>query len=336
MDTSTNGPGRLKQLRLREGLTQVAFAEAIDSSQYHVSRMEQGEEPIPVAVFAQATRKFRLPADYFSRPPHTYGRASLNFRRTKMPKKLQDRINAHFAELEETVQETQLTIPQANIAIERPDTNGVLSLEAISEIADSVRATLRLGSGPIGNVTRSMESAGIVVAPLKIEGLVLDEFEGVSSPQPNPRIRVTAYAPSRSGDRHRFTLAHELGHLVLHALTRPESESVRELEAHMFAGAFLLPRELIADVICETTTLTQFAEIKSRTGVSIQAIIRRARDLSLITPERHKSLSIQISSRGWRKEEPVEVQMEREILYPQILKEIESRNVISIFAPKGH
>ncbi|MDO5031929.1 ImmA/IrrE family metallo-endopeptidase [Corynebacterium sp.] len=334
MGTPEYGPGRLKQLRLREGLTQVEFAEVIGSSQYHVSRMEQGIEPIPVQVLAKATRKFELPAEYFSRPAHMYGRASLNFRRTKMPAKLQDRISAHFAELEEMIQQTQLQIPQAGIAIERPESEDELSLEVISKIADSIRSTLRLGGGPVGNVTRAMESAGIVVAPLKIEGLSLDEFEGVSSPQPNPRIRVTAYAPSRSGDRHRFTLAHELGHLVLHALRRPNTESVRESEAHKFAGAFLLPQELIADSITETTTLAQFAKIKSKTGVSIQAIVRRARDLSLISQERHKSLMIQISSRGWRKEEPVVVQMEREILFPRIVEELESRNVVSIFTPK--
>ncbi|WP_257202125.1 XRE family transcriptional regulator [Corynebacterium cystitidis] len=331
MQPAEHAAGRLKQLRLREGLTQSKFAEKLEVSQYKISRMEHGEDTVPAEVMAKATRLFNLPAEYFSRPPHSYERNSLNFRRTKMTMKAQDRVIAHFAELEEMVQRTTLNIPQADLSMERPRSAEPLSLGAVELVANKVRALLNLGTGPVRNVTRAMESAGVVVAPLQIEGLPLDEFDGISSPSSSPRVRVTAYAPSSSGDRHRFTLAHELGHLVMHTLWRPESESVREKEAHMFAGAFLLPRSLIDGVVNEGTTLKQFAEVKSETGVSIQAIVRRARDLALISPDRYTSLLIQISGRGWRKKEPVEVQLEKEVLFSRILEEYKARNVVSIF-----
>lgn len=331
MENCPHAGGRLRQLRLREGLTQAEFSKLLGTSQYRISRIEHGEEEIPINMVASAIGRFNLAPDYFERPPHRYGRDSLNFRKTNMPKKLQDRITATFAELEEFVSATAIRIPQANLSMERPKGELALALEEVAEFARATRELMRLGDGPVGNVTRAMESAGVVVAPLEIAGIELDRFEGVSSPIANPPIRLTAFAKSRSGDRHRFTLAHELGHLVMHTVNRPKDSKVREQEAHLFAGEFLLPTELLVGRADNQTTLSGFAELKSETGVSIQALIKRAKDLGLITAERYKSLNIQLSSRGWRKQEPVDVEMESGVLYPKILSEAESRNVISIF-----
>lgn len=331
MENCPRAGGRLRQLRLREGLTQAEFSKLLGTTQYRISRIEHGEEEIPISMVASAISKYDLAPDYFERPPHQYGRESLNFRKTNMPKKLQDRIIATFSELEEFVSATAIRIPQANLAMERPKSESLLTLQDISEFAKATRDLMRLGGGPVGNVTRAMESAGVVVAPLEIPGIELNHFEGVSSPIATPTIRLTAFAKSRSGDRHRFTLAHELGHLVMHTVNRPEDSKIREEEANLFAGEFLLPAELLMGRVDENTTLSRFAELKSETGVSIQALIRRAKSLGLLSAERYKSLNIQLSGRGWRKREPVDVEMENGVLYPKILAEAESRNVISIF-----
>ena len=78
----------------------------------------------------------------------------------------------------------------------------------------------------------------------------------------------------------------------------------------MFASAFLLPREPMMDLIAPDFTLESYARLKAKWGVSIQALVRRARDVGIIDYNRYRSLMIQISSRGWRKNEPVHIPVE--------------------------
>jgi putative transcriptional regulator len=322
---------RIKQLRKREELTQKELAILLETSQYHVSMFESGKEEVPHHVIAMLAGKYELPVGYFERPAHPYSRNDLNFRRTGMPVKTQERIIAVFAELEEFVASTSLHIPQLDITAERPAHATALPVEKMNMIAEETRSKLRLKPGPIGNMTRTLENAGIVVAPLHIPKVDTDSFEGVSSPEPHPAVRLVAYARSKSGDRHRFTLAHELGHLVLHTLNSPISLKAKEEEAHLFAGAFLLPEYLLEGKVSEMTTLSHFAKLKTQTGVSIQATIRRARELGLVSAKRYKILNIQLNNRGWKKKEPVDVGKEKTLLYEKICEEKDNSNVVSIF-----
>jgi Zn-dependent peptidase ImmA (M78 family) len=94
------------------------------------------------------------------------------------------------------------------------------------------------------------------------------------------------------GDRFRFSLAHELGHMVLHSI--PEDDAVMESQAHRFAAEFLMPAVEIRPYLKNTNAkLSNFARVKSFWRVSIKALIMRAHDLKLITDYQYKSLNIQ-------------------------------------------
>ena len=71
-----------------------------------------------------------------------------------------------------------------------------------------------------------------------------------------------------------------------------------EREAHLFAGALLLPAEDMSRTVQRNATLSDFLKIKSGWGASIAASISRARALGIISSERYRSLQIQLSSRG--------------------------------------
>jgi Zn-dependent peptidase ImmA (M78 family) len=81
--------------------------------------------------------------------------------------------------------------------------------------------------------------------------------------------------------------------------------------AFAFAGALLLPEEMMIREVDEGTTLNQFLRIKARYGVSVGAIVVRAERLGLISSMRSRSLHIQLNSRGWRQNEPVLVRAEK-------------------------
>jgi Zn-dependent peptidase ImmA (M78 family) len=97
----------------------------------------------------------------------------------------------------------------------------------------------------------------------------------------------------------RWTLAHELGHVVMHRHARPDIET----EADTFASEILMPADDIRDEL-RNLTLPKAAALKLEWRVSIQALVRRARDVGAISSDRYKSLCVQISRAGMRKDEP--------------------------------
>jgi len=117
---------------------------------------------------------------------------------------------------------------------------------------------------------------------------------------------VIAVKKDVPGDRQRFNIAHELGHIILDI---PEDMDEREEEkaAHRFAGAFLVPEPVVKMELGEKRSFVSVEELyllKHKYGLSIQAWIRRGRDLEIITHHVYQTLMGMFSARGWRKQEP--------------------------------
>jgi Zn-dependent peptidase ImmA (M78 family) len=171
------------------------------------------------------------------------------------------------------------------------------------------REALRLAPDkPIPHLTRALERSGVAVAPFVLtddpdEQPVAGGHFGVSYWGGVDEPALIGYFPGSQGDRERFTLAHEVGHLVLHTF-RPRAADA-EREADRFAGALLMPRERAEENTSERATLREYARLKATWGVSIQALIQRGYGLDLIGETRRRSLFVQLSSKGWCKHEPV-------------------------------
>ena len=107
----------------------------------------------------------------------------------------------------------------------------------------------------------------------------------------------------------RFTLAHELGHLVMHRFPTPEMES----EADAFASALLMPeREMREAFTGRRVTLELLAALKPEWRVAMQALLLRAKALGYLSDNQNRYLWQQISARGWRKREPAELDFPHE------------------------
>ena len=102
-------------------------------------------------------------------------------------------------------------------------------------------------------------------------------------------------------DRVRLTLAHELGHLVLHSDITIDQDV--EAEANQFAGEFLMPEEVIRPAL-RNLRVARLLDLKREYGVSMQALVERAFHLELISPTQRTSMYKMFSARGWRKVEP--------------------------------
>jgi Zn-dependent peptidase ImmA (M78 family) len=113
-----------------------------------------------------------------------------------------------------------------------------------------------------------------------------------------PLFFVNRSAPP---DRYRYTLAHEIGHIVMHAMPSVAMEK----EADQFAAEFLMPRREIRTHFARPFTLQKAAELKPHWKVAMSALIRRAHDLDMISDRYYRGLMTQMSRHGYRLHEPV-------------------------------
>lgn len=187
--------------------------------------------------------------------------------------------------------------------------------EALDEHALVVRDAAEIAQDSVvTNAIRAAERLGCVVLPLESE---LGRHLGMSVRADGLPVACVA-SRGVPGDRQRFTIAHELGHLTLHWNVPPprnaEEASTMERQAHRFAGAFLAPTEPLLETLHQhggRVTLNTLAELKAIWGIAIKALVMRLRGLEMINPDHARSLYKQISARRWNKEEPVHVEVEQ-------------------------
>lgn len=310
---------RLVTLRRLLGLSQVELALSAGISQPQISLMERGERNVTADAAAQIAAATQMPVSFFDQAVAPSS-GSLTFRKLAGSSAVsRDASIARFEELErvstelcERINYRLAPLPQAEDDLDGDD---------IEALAAQARVALKLErQDPILNLTRAMERRGIVVAAVAaVEDGILEGHDGASRASEQILRPVIAYVSGVPGDRQRFTEAHELGHIVLHGRRPDVGEKVREREAHRFAGALLIPYEAMEDAVSESLSLNGYVALKAAWGVSVQAIIARAHALGLISDAKRKSLMVQISYKGWRKNEPVEVSPERPVLLRQML-----------------
>lgn len=186
--------------------------------------------------------------------------------------------------------------------------------EAIEEAAAEVRQLAQLEpEAVVSNAVRAAERLGCVVLPLDSE---LGRHMGMSVRADQVPVLCVA-KEGIPGDRQRFTVAHELGHLALHGRAAPPRDNAEahrmENQANRFASAFLGPADALLDTLHEVggkVTLRALAEVKAVWGISIRGLVGRYHALGVIDAEHARSLYKQISARKWSLEEPVHVPAE--------------------------
>ncbi|MDO5670840.1 MAG: ImmA/IrrE family metallo-endopeptidase [Corynebacterium sp.] len=305
----SNAHHRLHTLRDLNGLTQKEFASILGVGQAQYSQIEKGLRALTSAHRVSARMHFQLDSDYFDEPALTYTATSLNYRRQKLSVRQLNMATATFGLTEQAVRK-----PGQGNSLDVLATTPVASrrsLTTIERFAAEARSLIGLKpDAVINNVTRCLDKVGIIVTGLTNPLLPMEKIDGISTPTRSQAPFVAALNYDVPGDRLRFSAAHELGHILMHTIGHDGSLADREAEADMFASSFLLPREPMMDLLSPDLTLEAYARLKAKWGVSIQALVRRARDLDIIDYNRYRSLMIQISSRGWRKNEPVHIPVE--------------------------
>ncbi len=292
-------PERLKMAREMRGWTQVELARRAKVTQGSIAQLEGGRiQPTSDLLETLAIQLGFLPSFFEQEQPIDFPLGSLLYRRRASMTAAQEKQTHRYGQLLfEITKRWAMRVKLPPVIIPRDIDDPV-------EAARATRSALGLSpNSPISNVVRAMERGGvlIVVLPLDIEqGDGFSSWAGANLDTPTIALWRVA-----SGDRVRMTVAHELGHLVLPSHRAALAQSaILEDEAYRFAAEFLTPESAMREELVAPVTLAGLAELKPRWGVSIQALIRRAYSLTIISRRQYTYLMEQVSVRGWRTREP--------------------------------
>ena len=162
--------------------------------------------------------------------------------------------------------------------------------------ARALRAHWGLGIEPVPNLVQVLEDRGVKVLATELSGIDgLMAHVRRASGHPVPVVVVNS---GTCGERQRFTIAHELGHLVLSSGREVDAEDA----ANRFAGALLMPAQALwAEVGKHRSSigLGELFGLKRVFGVSVQALANRCRDLGIFGPTLHRRLFQEFDRRGW-------------------------------------
>jgi Zn-dependent peptidase ImmA (M78 family)/DNA-binding XRE family transcriptional regulator len=304
-------PQMVMLARQVRALTQTELANLMGVSQGTVSRIELGVAPLNQDVLSMLSRALQFPEEFFTQthrlsvPDMKYHRA-----RKSVPKKLLDR------------QDAMINIVQMHVA--RLLRSAELTFDGIrcfdpeaystpEEWARAVRQFWKIPAGPVENITNAIENAGGIVVHCDFGSSRLDGVSVTGDKLP-PIIFVNK---ELLGDRLRFTLAHELGHALMHSHRPPTGEE--EEEANRFASELLMPADAIRHQLTHLT-MERLGILKRHWRVSMSALVRRAKDLGMITDNQYRYLNTRMSAAGWRKREPQELDIPTET--PLLMREL--------------
>lgn len=294
----------LQALRLSRGLKQTQVAELTGISQATLSKLESGDAVVEEGKWETLADALHVPPAVFTEITESTAPVRTFHRKAKTtPKTAVNKVEAELALARLRVK--HLVGPRP-VTVHAHDLEG--GFVTPQEVAASVREELGVGDGPIDNLVGLLEGAGAVVLRWPLDAI---QVSAVAAWQEGdiPVILVGEHVPA---DRQRFTMAHELGHAVMH---ETEATAEQEAEADAFAAEFILPADKLRSEWPAHWTLENLIPLKRRWGISLSALVRRAFDVDLISEHEYRRANIELSTTGMHRREPEPT--EREV--PRVL-----------------
>jgi len=298
----------LRTARQLRGFQQGAAAQRLGVSQAMLSRFENQLSGLTDDILQKAAEVYRLPVSFFRQPDPILGAP------VSVHPMWRKKASVSAREMDQIVAELNLRLMHLRRLLDAVEVEATHELPKLpidefgdaERVAGLVRAQWRLPQGPIANLTRAIEAAGVIVVHSILSGSKVD---GVTFRAPGlpPLVVLNSDQPA---DRMRFTLAHELGHLVMHHAQPTQN---MEQEANEFASALLMPARDIRPYFTRRVDLRLFAELKPLWRVSMASLLMRARSLGALAYNQERYLWQQFSIAKIRQNEPPELDFAPEV-----------------------
>lgn len=305
---------RIKLARESRGLTQTSMAKLTSFTQATLSKIEKGLYHVTEDMITEISKILGYKTEFFYKNHEIYPLRHFYFRKNlgstvANSKKLESIINITASNILDLMESIDVTvdIPYVDLKKER------LTPEMV---AIQVRQYFSIGKGPIKSLINALEKQGIVVHFIDFKDL---KISGVSYITPNgiPLIIINSNIPN---SRKVFTIAHELGHLIMHYKGGIIGEDRDiEKEANKFASEFLVPTSEIRFDLQNLNEEKLFA-LKRYWKVSIQSLIYKAHGLDLMSVDQNRRWITKINYKGWRKDEPFEFEIDNPTLLPKLFQ----------------
>ena len=303
-----SGP-RLVALRELRGMTQAAVAAAAGITASALSQAERGKTTLSAVNIAKVAQFFEVTPDAFAERHEPDLEMEPQFRHLRRTSVREQRKAERF------VLATARVASILHDRVEFPQpfmfTHPINPERQIEDVADEIERAAELTRSelglprntPIGSKLISrLEAGGITVVRDLETDRDIDAYSAVVGQLP---VIVLDGGKGSVWDRDNFNLAHELGHVVMHrGIHHTPGTRTVEAQAHRFAGAFLGPAKSLRKVLPRSLDWSCYLKLKREWGMSMAALIRRAKDLGVINDTMYTRAMKQQSAYGWRKVEP--------------------------------
>jgi len=297
---------RIKQARNAVGLSTRQLGELANVSAMAISKYESGQNTPSSSVLLALAKALDVRTEYFFRNANV-SLENVEYRKDdKLPEKIHNTIIADIVDQIERRVDLGKILPEAwNNPFDKPKRLPAIDdFDIIETVAEQVRKYWDLGSNPVQDLIDTIEEHGVKVFTVNLNGE--DRFDGLSATVDNMPIIVVG--SDWVGDRQRFTLAHELGHLIMHhRMPEDWDEKTIESACHRFAGAFLAPRSEVLKALGNKRKWLEpqeLMQLKHEFGLSMAAWTFRARDLGIISKQTMSELWKLFRQRNWKTTEP--------------------------------
>lgn len=280
---------RLRQARVMRGMSLDALSKSVGNviSRQAIHKYEMGKMMPDSEILIGLSKALGVKVDFFFRP-YRVEVGQLQFRKNE--KFSNQNINALKAkvqeELERYLEIEQLGGEQSQFELIRKPVD---SNQVARRLAIEVRESFKLGYDGISNVIEVFEDNGIKVIEVD-EG---DNFKGLSG-FINAKIPFIVVNTTLSPEQKRFTLLHELGHLLM---LPTDNLSQKEIESlcNVFASEMLIPSSVIVKKIGDNRhdiSLAELIDIQLQFGISIDALMCTLRQQGVISENRFKTYNL--------------------------------------------
>ena len=320
---------KLRIARILAGYSITELASSLDITKQSLSQYENGVEP-KLDVYFKLLNVLGCKSEFLTTPLSKNSAIKNNFFRASAAADAIERKNqetkTNLAVNLYRFLEDYLELPNLNL----PDFPENSSIEEKTGI---LRQYWGLANRPIKNMLNCLESNGIIVSSFNSGGRLSYKIDGYTQ-QLEPLNQngkdsfcVIVENNKESWARKNFSLAHELGHIILHSsdsyieLSKTEQNQL-EIEANLFASAFLLPSEEFSKDMKNVYKLEDFVPLKSKWYVSIGAMMIRAKQLGILSNDQYLRLIKRYSYYQYRNGEPLddEIKIFQPILFKRSLE----------------
>lgn len=299
----------LKIARESRLITQNELATVIGVEQGTLSKIEKDIQSADAELVKKIADALHYPVDFFYQEKKVLPVEGHYRRKVTTPvKKMKQYIAQmtlsewHFMSMLDEIELPETKLPAWDILVDGGP----------SVCAKFLRDFWKIPKGRITSLTKFIEDNGIVIIALD-----LGDLDGFSTFF-NGNIPVIFVNKKSPADRYRLTVAHELGHLIMHFRSKVGPERDLEDEAYEFAIELLVPENSIRPYLARVT-LEKLADLKAYWYVSMGALLKYANTLGIVTGNQYRYLWMQMGSLGYRSKEPVTIPDEKPGLINEII-----------------